>query len=441
MVELFSGIVAFTPWVLILDLFLIIHLFVSWFLSSKKTGWKFDPWYIGLLLNFCPLFFILPFNGSKFNCISLSDVYLPSLNHSFLITALGYLFIWLGRYSFDLFKENHPFYPVVPLLRPFRKLVENNITRDKNLMFLFVFNLIFFSIYLPICLSNDSLFNPRRYFQQHEAYRPFFNFILSMIALSLNFFACRYVLNKERKFLLCFLVIFLLSISTGLRGFVLPGILSMIMFNIFKNSGKCSFIKLGALGVLLLLSAVYLSNLREGFLNPVYTIKVFLLHLLYGNNFSDVRDFAYILNYWDEKLVLGKSYFAGIISFVPRAFSDFRQEWACNVFTNSIVGFDNHPGLRSGWFGEPFLNFGYAGVMITGLIGGYFLRFIDLSLKKAIEVEKNLIKGYGYTICFSFINCFFMSISFLALYLFVLINLFVNFFSRFKLLARARNLP
>jgi hypothetical protein len=82
--------------------------------------------------------------------------------------------------------------------------------------------------------------------------------------------------------------------------------------------------------------------------------------LLYGNQFSDVRDFAWILSHFDGNYLYGKTYIAGYSPFIPSALSDFRQKWGWGRWSTETVDLDPllHGGLRSGLFSEAYFNFG-----------------------------------------------------------------------------------
>jgi hypothetical protein len=107
--------------------------------------------------------------------------------------------------------------------------------------------------------------------------------------------------------------------------------------------------------------------------------------LFYGNNFSDLRDFAWVYSAWDHVFWGGKTYLAALLSFVPRFASHFRDTWGMGVATATAVGFDPqvHPGLRPGMFGEGFFNFGALGVVAVGLMLGIIMRRVDIDVKQA----------------------------------------------------------
>ena len=108
-------------------------------------------------------------------------------------------------------------------------------------------------------------------------------------------------------------------------------------------------------GVAALLSiSVLLDGLREPVFSLSQTIGTFGLKTLYGNSFSDIRDFALILSFWNGEHFLGLTYLAGIFAFIPRFLSPFRDTWALGVVTARMAGFlpTEHPGLRVGMFGR-----------------------------------------------------------------------------------------
>ena len=125
-----------------------------------------------------------------------------------------------------------------------------------------------------------------------------------------------------------------------------------------------------------------MAGLRHGKVLPLLAFAELGNELFYGNHLSDTRDFAWVLAFWDGDYVLGKTYLAGLFSFIPRFLSEFRQEWALSLYTNRLVGFDPslHAGLRPGLFGEVYFNFSLIGVFCLGLILGYFLRYADSEL-------------------------------------------------------------
>ena len=128
--------------------------------------------------------------------------------------------------------------------------------------------------------------------------------------------------------------------------------------------------------------------------------------LFYGNNFSDLRDFAWVYAHWDHHFWLGKTYLAALTSFVPRFASEFRDHWGLGAATALTVGFDPHvhPGVRPGAFGEGYLNFGVVGVVAVGLFVGMVMYRVDMGVKQAV-MSRHPLHDEGLRDVIAFDNC------------------------------------
>ncbi|MBO6246295.1 MAG: hypothetical protein J6N55_08470, partial [Anaerovibrio sp.] len=127
-------------------------------------------------------------------------------------------------------------------------------------------------------------------------------------------------------------------------------------------------------------------------------------------------------------ILYGKTYIAGLMSFIPRFLSEFRECWAIGVVTASTVGYDPmmHPGLRISKFGEPYLNFSYMGVVLSGIIYGYFLRKYDLLLKRCMSDNVPIAKFYSISyFTMTIIEGLFSSAGFYGVYVFFVINVII----------------
>ncbi len=107
-----------------------------------------------------------------------------------------------------------------------------------------------------------------------------------------------------------------------------------------------------------------------------------------GDNLIDVRDGAWVMSKWDFNPLMGTTYLGGLFSMMPSGIFPQKKEWHLGQTALRIVGWDatNHFGLRISTFGEAFLNFGLAGVLILGtLLGilfGSLLRVFHQAAKK-----------------------------------------------------------
>jgi len=94
---------------------------------------------------------------------------------------------------------------------------------------------------------------------------------------------------------------------------------------------------------------------------------------LYGSQFNDLRDTAAMMSGWDGKLLLGRTYAAALMAFVPSSLSTFREENKFPKFTlksSGLIHMKTHPGLRPIVFGESYFNYGIPGVILIALFSG-----------------------------------------------------------------------
>jgi hypothetical protein len=177
-----------------------------------------------------------------------------------------------------------------------------------------------------------------------------------------------------------------LAMLTGARAVAFGGLLLVAMVflihaSLLQRLGIARALMLipAALGFLVL--ALYLADVREGQYNLFRTMATLGIKLFYGNNFSDLRDFAWVKSSWNGEYFLGRTQLAGLLAFIPSAVSSFRSEWNWGVVTTTLAGLDPTitPGLRTGAFGEMYFNFGLLGVLLAGFVNGYLIRRIHNS--------------------------------------------------------------
>lgn len=97
-----------------------------------------------------------------------------------------------------------------------------------------------------------------------------------------------------------------------------------------------------------------------------------LQQAFYGDNLIDTRDAAWVLSQWDFEPLLGRTYLGGLASMIPSGIFPQKKQWHLGLTGVRIVGWDpdQHFGLRITFFGEAFLNFGVAGVVVLGALMG-----------------------------------------------------------------------
>jgi oligosaccharide repeat unit polymerase len=188
----------------------------------------------------------------------------------------------------------------------------------------------------------------------------------------------------------------LLAVLTESRGVAFGGLASFVLAMLgyrslrreLRIAHSVALLPVGA-GVFFLM--FYLGDLRVGQTDITATASRFGFHFFYGNNFSDLRDFAWVLAYWDGELLGGRTQLAGVLGFIPSVLSSFRTEWSWGRVSTEMVGVGTreatsvHPGLRPGLFGEVYMNFGIVGAIVGGLLLGYVVARLYAATRDAVE--------------------------------------------------------
>ena len=154
-----------------------------------------------------------------------------------------------------------------------------------------------------------------------------------------------------------------------------------------------------------------------------------MFSFFYGNNFSDLRDFSWILGGFNGHFLFGKSFFSDMLPnlLLPKYF----EAWKWPVITRPFDHIDavGFPGLRPTLFGEWYLNFGFPGVAIEGFSMGLLARSIDIYISRMSKVfnERNsvLVALSGFFTFYISTN-FFVSAGFFTVYIVLSLLIFIR---------------
>ena len=98
----------------------------------------------------------------------------------------------------------------------------------------------------------------------------------------------------------------------------------------------------------------------------------------FGADVAEVRDLGWILLKQDERY-WGKTFIAGLVP-IPSFASDFTQTYHMRTITLEAIGIPltaAHGGLRITYSGEWFLNFGWFGVVLGGVLYGWMCAYFS----------------------------------------------------------------
>ena len=439
--ELLDGLVVFNIWFFLLSILIIGQFFYSWYASYRKTGWKLNVWHLQLFLGYIlPCVIMYPFLSSEMNFFATGSAYIqfaPYVEEAFFISFIGYLSILLGRVVYIRVRHKYGKFRLPG------KIILTNIEHSTALYLWSIMCILFFAVVFSLSLQEGLLFNGRAWFLTHPAYRPFGNFFTTIYALCFAYIGMRLLTGIGKtwdKYLLVGL--FFLSLTWGARSITFGPVFLLFCYWCYLTP-SVSLKKIFGIGTAILFCVMLLGALRaqtsiEG--NFVSVLAISAINIFYGNTFSDGRDFAWMLSGFDGVYQMGRTYIAGLFSFLPSDLFPWRREFALGPYTLELAGIVNesgeHPGLRGGLFFETFFNFSYIGVIVLGGIRGYFLAWADQGMRYHVEYERNVIKGYIAGLPYFYFGSMMLSAAAFGIYVFLtfhLISLFINsvlFFSR-----------
>jgi hypothetical protein len=316
-------------------------------------------------------FALSPINGLTVGAENYSH-YRPEVDSAFLITIAGMLALLTGYFTGG--RSGSDFFPVTLVLSSIRAWTQS-VFLQLSSIFIFVLFAALFSLGMlgPAGARNIA--------QTVPAFRPIYNVVhvLLPLTIAIGLFVGT---QRHRRFILALAILNVgLATLTGARavafgGLLLVALTLLIHASLLQRLGVARALMLIPMAFGILILALYLADVREGQYNLFRTVATLGVKFFYGNNFSDLRDFAWVKSYWDGEYFLGRTQIAGLLAFIPSALSSFRAEWNWGVVTTTLAGLDPTvtPGLRAGVFGEMYFNFGLPGVLVAGFVNGYFLR-------------------------------------------------------------------
>ncbi|AXE16419.1 hypothetical protein DR864_01085 [Runella rosea] len=427
-VELFLGAIDANIVNLFISFLVFLQFLYSWYYKCYKQGFKIDYWHFYIFYNYIfVIFFMYPFAASYLNGIAMGgrmDMIKEKVDDAFLITLTGYISIILANYLFSLNVFSTFNRTIIKINNWGGQLLFETMSNKKYIYLCISFLLFFTVLGLVYSFSRFGFsFKIRNDYLAIPEIRPIFNFWTSFYNVFIPILIIIYIQKKAKMTLLVVILLSIFATFTGNRSTVFFTALNGIIFYLIHLRHKLKLRKLSLWAFGLANSVFLLGLLRDGGREyEIENLGFFTYSFLYGNNFSDLRDFAYILSFWDENLLYGKSYLAAFISFIPRYISDFRNTYAISAYTNNFLGYEDgtHGGIRGGPFFESYLNFGIIGVVVIGFLWGSALSIVSKQIKtELVKSTPNFMKSYSYSFLFISANAIILTANFWQYYVFI----------------------
>jgi oligosaccharide repeat unit polymerase len=409
------------PWNMLymLDSFAIGLFAISYYLNCYRKGYRADLWHVTLFFScVIPYMVMLPFTGNELNALVVGRDFarvVAAIPIVFPITMAGFLAIYVGG---SLWSVRAGIGARKTAARVLNIVPRCSLMLLSSRSLLILLSLLCFSsqiLMLAVYFANSGFgFDLRSYTFANPGVRPIAQIIALSSVIVASHCLARYVEKKERILLACTLLLTFGLVFFGQRGNLVSIYMSVALCYVVQLRRRISLFRIIISVAALIAFVFYLGSVREGQYSLVEFFSSIAFLALYGNNFCDLRDFAWIYSAWNHEFWLGKTYLAGLATFIPRGASDFRGTWSFGVTTDWIVGLDPliHPGLKPGTFGEEFFNFGWVGVIGVGLIFGIILRRVDTDVKLALQSPRpSMIKAFASTMLLTISACFVSSLT------------------------------
>jgi oligosaccharide repeat unit polymerase len=378
---------------------------ISYYLTCYRRGYRIDLWHAMMFMAIVmPNMLMLPFTRSELNYPILGNDFAAVqdvLPNVFLISLLGYLAILAGGFAWR-----------IHIGLGTRKLAAQllDIVPQCSMMLMSSRSVLVFQALLCMALQimmlmlyfgqNGFGFDLRAYTFAHPELRPVALLISNYSIVIASHSLARYIDTKEKVLLACTLSLSFGLLFFGARSNILSIYISILLCYLIKLRTRVSLLRIVVTASAMITVVLYLGSVRAGQYSLGTFFSLLAALLLYGNTFSDLREFAWVDAVWDHQFWMGKTYLAALMSFVPRFLSQFRDTWGMGAATATRLGFDphEHPGVRPGAFGESYFNFGLPGVMIVGLVLGIMWRYIDIYTKKNLAPQRfSMMRAFAFT--------------------------------------------
>lgn len=416
----------------ILDALAIALFVLSYYRNCYRQGYRIDFWHEQLfLLCVLPNMLMLPFANNILNGLILGRDYtavVAAIPDVFLLTMLGYISVIIGGSLWNLQLGAGIRSTTIRVLDIVPRCSMMLMRSRSILVFQTAICLLLQVLILGIYFAHNGFgFDLREYTFANPELRPIALVISGYSIIIASHCLARYIDLKERVLLICTLLLTIGMVFFGARSNILYIYLNVLICYLIRIRDRVSLLRIATLISAIIIIGLYLGKVRAGQYSLGDFFSVLVAALLFGNTFSDLRDFGWVYALWDHKFWIGKTYIAAITSFVPRFASEFRDTWGLGVATARTLGLDPHvhPGVRPGAFGEGYFNFGFFGVVGIGLLIGVVVRRIDIDVKRSLlPPHSSMRRAFASTMLITVVSAVSISAGFSGLYVLAGIYLF-----------------
>jgi oligosaccharide repeat unit polymerase len=327
----------------------------------------FDVFFIALYL-YLPIVFMSLFAFSPLNATVATDEwhwrYLPKIHEAFYVSLFGAAVFLASAYVAARSAAPPPGLTLVA-----RSLRDFWSTRAGLTLLLSLVGMLGIGVIATVGVASA-----RENSQAHTEFRPLAHLFSTFAVLGMYITLIEGYRRGSTKLTATGVVLAILMLGFGTRKVTVGTLLYYGAIRLINSRSRKIMLPLAcsALGlVALIVAALGVEAWRSGEFNTE-VIRVAPQRLLFGNNLSELRDFAWMLSAWDQEPLLGKTYVSGALAWIPSYLLPERKLWSWGIFSTHMTGLDvgNHTGLRPTLFAEAYFNFDLVGVLLYAVFLG-----------------------------------------------------------------------
>ena len=331
------------------------------------------------------------------------------LGKSLIINLIGYSISLITLMYIEFFKIK------VYHFEKYINIARININ-DSLLNYIFWFIVVIWYYIVFRYNSGLPMFNNSRAFFYNKSFSYIYQALNEIFVLYLLYYGI-IVATKKKKYV-CFIIALLTVFFQGSRSKILvQTLLPIIIWRMYVSKrnyeNKISVrkkIKQVNKKILIIMPICAIVGICLGVFRADKSINLqtIISNFFFGNTFSDIRDGAFILKGFEAQNIgylYGKTYLAGVLSFLPSSISKFKHTWSWGRFTTMyLFGLTDHFGLRGGNAMEAYINFGYFGVLAFSIGWGYILGMLENYFSRKLYLSNERINAKDYFVLYPILN-------------------------------------
>jgi oligosaccharide repeat unit polymerase len=374
-----------------------------WYYRFRQSGaLTFDVFFVGLYL-YIPIVFMSIFAFSPLNMNATGewhDRYVPHIREAFYVSVFGIVVFvasaWLGA------RKSTP----LPGLRALSHSLNDFWLKPYGLVIL----LAIIGVLAVGVISTLGVTNSRDTAMRNTELRPISHLFSTFAVIGMYLFLVEGYRRNSWNYTLIGAALIVGLLAFGTRKVTVGTLLYYSAMRLIN----CKTQRIGRValaGGVVVTLLVGLAIGVEAWRNKRFSsehLAAAPVNVLFGNNLSELRDFAWVISGWDREPLWGKTYVSGFLAFIPSYLLPERRDGSWGQFSTVNTGLagGNHPGLRPTIFAEAYFNFDLFGVLLIAIILGTLLGRLSAVAERLMQSTNPRERLFGLMCIFLYFEFF-----------------------------------